>query len=59
MKLVIVPPALGELHDAAAFYAESANVELGLAFMAEFERAVDALLANPNLAAVFRGNRRR
>ena len=59
MRLVIVPPALAELHDAAAFYAERANVELGLAFVAEFERAVNAVLANPNLGAVFRGSRRR
>lgn len=59
MKLVIVPPALSELRDAAAFYADSAEVELGLAFVAEFEQAVNAVLANPNLGAVFRGNRRR
>ena len=59
MKLVIVPLALGELHDAAAFYTESANVELGLAFVAEFERSVDLILNNPTLGAVFRGTRRR
>jgi hypothetical protein len=45
VKLVIVPPALGELHDAAAFYTESANIELGLAFVAEFERTVNVILA--------------
>ena len=43
MKLVIVPLALGELHDAAAFYAASANAELGLAFLAEFDRAVSGI----------------
>ena len=59
MNLVVVPLALGELHDAAAFYTESANVELGLAFVAEFERSVNAILANPTLGAVFRGTRRR
>jgi plasmid stabilization system protein ParE len=59
VKLVIVPPALGELHDAAAFYTESANIELGLAFVAEFERTVDVILANPTLGFIFRGNRRR
>jgi len=59
VKLVIVPLALGELHDAAAFYTESANVELGLAFVAEFERSVDLILNNPTLGAVFRGTRRR
>ena len=47
MKLVIVPAALAELHDAAAFYTASANLELGLAFVAEFERTVKAVLANP------------
>jgi plasmid stabilization system protein ParE len=59
VKLVIVPPALGELHDAAAFYTESANVELGLAFVAEFERTVNVILANPTLGMIFRGDRRR
>ncbi len=59
MKLVVVPPALGELHDAAAFYSESANIELGLAFVAEFERTVNVILANPTLGLTFRGNRRR
>jgi len=59
VKLVIVPPALGELHDAAAFYSESANIELGLAFVAEFERTVNVILANPTLGLIFRGNRRR
>jgi toxin ParE1/3/4 len=59
VKLVIVPAALAELHDAAAFYAASANVELGLAFVEEFERAVDAILAGPEIGAVFRRARRR
>jgi len=59
VKLVVVPPALGELHDAAAFYSESANIELGLAFVAEFERTVNVILANPTLGLIFRGNRRR
>ena len=54
-----VPLALGELHDAAVFYSESANVEHGLAFVAEFERAVDVILVNPTLGAVFRRTRRR
>jgi hypothetical protein len=50
VKLVIVPPALDELRDAAIFYTKSANVELGLAFVAEFERVVNAVLANPDLS---------
>ena len=51
MRLVIVPPALGELHDAAAFYTDSANIEFGLAFVAEFERTVNVILANPTLSS--------
>ncbi len=59
MRLVVAPLALAELHDAAAFYTLKANVELGLAFVAEFERAANLVLANPLLGPVFRGNRRR
>ena len=59
MKRVIVPAALVELHDAAAFYAASESLELALAFVAEFERGVDAVLANPMVGAVFRGTSRR
>lgn len=59
MRLVVARPALAELHDAAAFYTLKANVELGLAFVAEFERAANLVLANPLLGPVFRGNRRR
>lgn len=59
MKRVIVPDALAELHDAAAFYTASANLDLGLAFLAEFEHGVNAILANPNVGSIFRGARRR
>jgi plasmid stabilization system protein ParE len=59
VKLVIVPLALGELHDAAAFYTASANAGLGVAFIAEFDRAASGILANPYVGAVFRGTRRR
>lgn len=59
MKLVVAPPALAELHDTAAFYTLKANVELGLTFVAEFERTANLVLANPLLGAVFRGTRRR
>jgi toxin ParE1/3/4 len=59
VKRVIVPVALAELHDAAAFYTASANLELGLAFVAEFEHGVNAILANPKVGAIFRGTRRR
>jgi toxin ParE1/3/4 len=59
VKLVIIPAALAELRDAAAFYTASANLELGLAFVAEFERGANAILANPKVGVVFRGTRRR
>jgi toxin ParE1/3/4 len=59
VKLVIVPLALAELQDAAAFYTARANVALGLAFVAEFERTASLALENPLLGAVFRGNQRR
>ncbi|HYH45771.1 MAG TPA: type II toxin-antitoxin system RelE/ParE family toxin [Thermoanaerobaculia bacterium] len=59
MKLVIVPSALAELQEAAAFYIANATVGLGLQFVAEFERTVESLLENPQLGAVFRGTRRR
>ena len=58
MNRFIVPAALAELHDAAAFYMASANLELGLAFLAEFEHGVNAILANPKVGAIFRGTRR-
>jgi plasmid stabilization system protein ParE len=59
VKLVVAPLALAELHDAAAFYTLKANVELGLAFVAEFERTANFVLANPLLGTVFRDTRRR
>jgi toxin ParE1/3/4 len=59
VKLVIAPSALVDLQDAATFYTLKANVELGLAFVAEFERAAKIVLGNPQLGAVFRGSRRR
>ena len=59
MNLVILPLALGELKDAATFYETNANAELGVAFVAEFDRAVSDILANPYVGVVFRGTRRR
>ena len=59
MKLVIVPQALAELDEAAARYARSASVELGLAFVAEFERVVRLIVVNPRIGPVFRSTRRR
>lgn len=59
MKLVVAASALAELRGAAEFYSLKANAELGLAFVAEFERAANLVLANPMLGAVFRGDCRR
>lgn len=59
MRLVVTPPALAELHDVAAFYTLKANLELGLAFVAEFERTTNLVLGNPLLGTVFRSTRRR
>ena len=40
MKRVIVPAALAELHDVAAFYTASANLELGLAYSGRTSRRI-------------------
>jgi plasmid stabilization system protein ParE len=48
-----------ELTDAALFYAEQANVELGLAFITEFEQTLGVLAAHPNIGAPWRAARRR
>jgi plasmid stabilization system protein ParE len=59
VKLFVTPLALAELHDAAAFYAEQANLELGRALVTEFERTAQLILSNPLLGAVFSGKFRR
>lgn len=59
MRLVIVPAALAELQDAAAFYTAQVNVDLARAFVDEFERVVNLIFSSPKLGAIFRGNRRR
>ncbi|KQV90734.1 hypothetical protein ASD15_01245 [Massilia sp. Root351] len=50
---MIVPAALVELQDAAAFYTVQANAELGRAFVAEFERVVNLVFSAPNWAPFF------
>lgn len=59
MRLVVVPAALAELRDAAAFYAEKGGVELGLAFVDEFERSAHLILDKPDWGMKFRGMSRR
>jgi toxin ParE1/3/4 len=48
-----------ELLEGALFYAREANADLGLAFIEEFERAIDLLRAYPRLGSVWRGTPRR
>jgi toxin ParE1/3/4 len=48
-----------ELIDAAVFYAEQANVDLGLAFITEFERSLEVLVAHRSLGAPWRARTRR
>jgi plasmid stabilization system protein ParE len=48
-----------ELADGAVYYArEAKNADLGLAFIAEFERALELLCAYPRLGALWRSRRR-
>ena len=48
-----------ELTEGAVFYAREGGAEVGLAFIAEFERALDLLCRHPRLGAPWRNNRRR
>lgn len=59
MKVSIHPSVNDELHETAKFYAERADQALGLAFIAEFERALNFLTHNPELGAIWRGTARR
>ncbi|BAL26403.1 type II toxin-antitoxin system RelE/ParE family toxin [Azoarcus sp. KH32C] len=59
MIVLIHPEAAVELKEAASFYAERAHKELGLALLAEFERAIGLLSDNPELGAMWRGVARR
>lgn len=59
MKVTVQPAAATELREAAKFYAERANQALGLALIAEFERALSFLSINPELGAVWRSTARR
>ncbi len=59
MNVSVSPETQRELIDGAVFYAEVADTELGLAFIAEFERAKDRLSSNPEIGALWRGSTRR
>lgn len=53
------PEADRELSDGAVYYSQEGSVELGLAFVDEFERALDLLCTHPKLGAPWRSGRRR
>jgi plasmid stabilization system protein ParE len=55
----ISPEAEPELTDGALFYAEQEDPALGLAFIAEFERALEILREQPSLGTPWRGMMRR
>jgi plasmid stabilization system protein ParE len=59
VKISVAAEAEQELTQAALFYAQRANVELGRALIAEFERSVDLLRSHPMLGAAWRGDTRR
>jgi toxin ParE1/3/4 len=59
VNLFVHPGALADLNDAAAFYTERANNELGFSLISEFERAIGMLSSNPELGATWRGSVRR
>ena len=59
MSVVVAPEAELELTDGALYYAQEANAELGVAFIAEFERALSELAAHPRLGAPWRARTRR
>ena len=59
MKASVSPEADQELTDAAVFYAREGGAEVGLAFIAEYERVVALLCAHPELGALWKNSRRR
>lgn len=59
MTVLIHPAAVAEFNEAASFYTERAHKDLGLALIAEFERAIGLLSDNPELGAMWRGVARR
>jgi plasmid stabilization system protein ParE len=55
----VSPEADRELTDGAVYYARESGANLGLAFIAEFERAIELLSMHPELGAPWRGDRRK
>jgi toxin ParE1/3/4 len=59
MKAVVSPEADRELTEGAIFYAREEGAELGLAFVAEFERTLAFLCNHPEMGVEWRNSRRR
>lgn len=59
MRASLASDAEHELIESAKYYAQEANVELGQAFLSEFERSIELLLQHPKFGAVWRGVTRR
>ncbi|MGA9666126.1 MAG: type II toxin-antitoxin system RelE/ParE family toxin [Gallionella sp.] len=59
MKVSAHPAVAEELSETAKFYSNRADQALGMAFIAEFERALNFLSGNPELGAIWRGAARR
>jgi toxin ParE1/3/4 len=59
VKVTVHPAVADELRETAKFYSERANQALGMAFIAEFERALTFLSNNPELGAIWRNTARR
>ncbi|MGB7180710.1 MAG: type II toxin-antitoxin system RelE/ParE family toxin [Burkholderiaceae bacterium] len=59
MKPSVSEVAEAELIDAARTYVEGAGQELGLAFIAEFERCIDLLCERPSLGMKWEDSIRR
>jgi len=57
VKVSVHPAVADELRETAKFYSDRADQALGMAFIAEFERALNFLSNNPELGAVWRGHR--
>lgn len=55
----VSPEADRELTQGGVFYAREGGRELGLAFVAEFERALDFLCFHPRIGVPWRNDRRR
>lgn len=55
----VSPEADRELTEGGVFYAREGGRELGLAFIAEFERSLNFLCLHPHIGALWRNDRRR